>query len=41
MSHAVYSVMDFEIVGPYRLKIDFDDGDSQTIDFRPVLQGEL
>ena len=33
MSHTVYSVTGFEIVGPYTLKIDFDDGDSQTIDF--------
>ena len=41
MSHPVYAVIGFEIVGPYTLRIDFDDGDSQTIDFRPVLRGEL
>ena len=41
MSHPVYRVIGFEIVGPYTLRIEFDDGDSQTIDFRPVLLGEL
>ena len=41
MSHAVYRVTGFEIVGPFTLKVDFDDGQSQTIDFLPVLEGEL
>ena len=39
--HPVHRVQAFEIVGPYILKVDFDDGMSRTIDFRPVLAGEL
>jgi hypothetical protein len=34
-------VKGFEIVGPYRLRIGFADGLSRTIDFSPVLEGEL
>ena len=41
MSHAIYRVTHFEIVGPYTLALDFDDGSRQRIDFRPVLAGEL
>lgn len=41
MEHAVYRVIDFEIVAPYTLKLRFDDGHVQVIDFRPVLAGEL
>lgn len=41
MKHPVYKVKSFAIVGPYTLKIDFDDGTSREIDFSPVLQGEL
>ena len=41
MSHAVYRVTGFEIMGPFTLKVDFDDGQSRTIDFLPVLEGEV
>lgn len=41
MRHPIHSVKGFEIVGPYRLRIEFEDGLSRTIDFRPVLEGEL
>lgn len=41
MSHPVYRVVGFEIVGPYALRVEFDDGEDQVIDFRPVLAGEL
>ena len=41
MSHAVYRVERFEIVGPYMLALHFDDGSHQRIDFRPVLEGEV
>lgn len=41
MSHAVYRVTAFRIVGPFTLAVQFDDGLSRTIDFRPVLEGEL
>ena len=41
MKHAVYRVTTFRIVGPYTLTVEFDDGMSRTIHFRPVLEGEL
>ena len=41
MSHPIYRVVDFKIVGPYTLRIQFDDGHVQVIDFQPVLAGEL
>ena len=41
MSHAIYRVTSFRIVGPFTLAIAFDDDQSQTIDFSPVLEGEL
>jgi hypothetical protein len=41
MEHPIYEVRAFEIVAPYTLHIQFDDNTQQTIDFRPVLAGEL
>jgi len=41
MSHAIHRVEHFEIVGPYRLRIRFDDNSQQEIDFRPVLEGDV
>lgn len=41
MSHAIYRVDSFRIVGPYTLYVRFDDGTERTIDFRPVLVGDL
>jgi len=41
MSHPIYRVESFKIVGPYTLEVEFDDGTSQVIDFTPVLCGEL
>lgn len=41
MTHPIYRVVDFEIVGSYTLRVKFDDGTAQVIDFRPVLVGEL
>jgi len=41
MIHPIYRVTRFTIVGPYTLLIQFDDQSEQTIDFRPVLAGEL
>ena len=41
MTHAIYRVTKFTIVGPYTLQIGFDDQSEQGIDFRPVLAGEL
>ena len=41
MDHRIYRVESCKVVGPYTLHIGFDDGSFQTIDFRPVLEGEL
>jgi hypothetical protein len=41
MKHAIYRVESFEIVGPYKLRVRFDDNAEQTIDFQPILAGEL
>jgi hypothetical protein len=41
MNHPIYRVRSMKIVAPYTLRVGFDDGAEQTIDFRPVLAGEL
>ena len=41
MSHPIYRVIAVEIVAPHTLRVRFDDDTAQTIDFRPVLFGEL
>jgi hypothetical protein len=41
MSHPIYRITAFEQVGAYTLRLCFDDGLSRTIDFEPVLAGEL
>ncbi|RMH38605.1 MAG: DUF2442 domain-containing protein [Gammaproteobacteria bacterium] len=41
MTHRIYRVVGFEIVGPYTLRVAFDDGIEQVIDFRPVLEGAI
>ena len=41
MWHPLVDVVDFTQVGTYRLCIRFDDGAEQTIDFEPVLAGEV
>ncbi len=41
MKHPIGRVEDFQIVAPYTLRIAFHDGSSQTIDFQPVIAGEL
>ena len=41
MEHKIYRVVSFEPSGPYTLKVTFDDGLRQTIDFRPVLAGNM
>lgn len=39
MSHPLYDVIGFEIVAPYTLQVQFDDGTAQIINFEPVLHG--
>ena len=41
MEHKVYRVIEFEKTGPYSLRLEFDDGESQEIDFLPILEGEV
>jgi hypothetical protein len=41
MSHPIYRVCSFEVVSAYTLRIRFDDATEQTIDFQPILAGEL
>ncbi len=39
--HGIYRVERFQVVGPYTLRVGFDDGTEQVINFEPVLTGEL
>ena len=41
MEHPIYRVTRIEIVGAYKVRVHFNDGVSQTIDFEPVLIGEM
>jgi hypothetical protein len=41
MPHPIYRVESLRIEAPYTLRVNFDDGTEQVIDFRPVLTGEL
>ena len=41
MKHDIYAVTALTVVGPYTLRLEFDDRTSQTIDFQPVLEGEV
>ena len=41
MGHRIYRVEAFEIVEPYTLRVKFDDATEQTINFRPVLSGDV
>ena len=41
MQHQIFRVQRFQVIGPFKLRVGFDDGTEQLIDFRPVLAGEL
>ena len=41
MTHPLYRVTSFDRLGDSTLRVHFDDGTSQLIDFTPVLYGEL
>jgi hypothetical protein len=41
MTHELYTVTRFERIAPFTLRVFFDDGTDQTIDFRPLLWGEI
>lgn len=39
--HPIVRVTSVDVEGPYSLRVSFDDGSSQLIDFEPILEGEL
>ena|SRR5947209_20444063 len=41
MSHPIYRVVSFERRDRYTLHLRFDDGTARSIDFEPILEGEL
>ncbi len=41
MVHPIYYVKAFEIVAPHSLRVQFNDNIWQTIDFKPILAGDL
>ena len=41
MIHEIHRVTGFERIAPFVLCVAFEDETTQTIDFRPVLHGEL
>ena len=41
MDHPIYHITEFEIVVPYTLRIKFNDNTEQTINFEPILHGEI
>lgn len=41
IAHPIYRVIEYETIGPYTIRVQFDDQSSQTIDFAPILRGPL
>lgn len=41
MSHPIHRIVSVKVVPPYTLQLTFADGLPRTIDFEPVLAGEL
>jgi hypothetical protein len=41
MPHLLCRVTGFEVLEDYRVRVEFDDGVVRTIDFAPVLEGDL
>jgi hypothetical protein len=41
MHHAIHRVRAFVAVAPYTLRVQFEDDTAQTINFEPILAGEL
>jgi len=41
MEHLLYRVTAFEIIAPYAVRVTFDDGTAQAIDFQPMLAGQI
>ena len=41
MEHPIYRVISVDALGGYRLRVGFDDGSTQVINFEPILEGEI
>lgn len=41
MNHPIHRITSFDQIGAHTLRLQFDDGLARTIDFAPVLAGEL
>ena len=41
MNHPIHRVTAFKVAGPYSLRVRFEDGLERSIDFSPILAGEL
>ena len=41
MAHKLYRVVDFQLSGDYEVWVKFNNGAERTIDFTPVLYGEV
>jgi len=41
MTHPIFRVVDFRVLSPYTLEVAFDDEKKTTVNFLPVLAGEL
>ncbi|MCX7109192.1 MAG: DUF2442 domain-containing protein [Proteobacteria bacterium] len=39
--HPIYRIISFKTIDAFTLLISFDDGVRQSVDFRPILKGEL
>ncbi len=39
--HPIFRVLGFKIIGPYQLRVQFDDHTEQDINFEPVFRGKL
>ncbi len=41
LDHPIHRVTSFDVLDAYQLRVGFDDGAQQVIDFEPILEGEL
>ena len=41
MKKHIYRVRSCSVVGPYTLRLEFDDATSQTVDLKPILKGRM
>jgi hypothetical protein len=41
MNHPIHRIESFEVTGPYTVRVSFEDGSTQSINFENVLAGDL